>query len=100
MVLKYPALNTEEDVDGVDLSLHSIADCIEMIFEGDNVFKAEDIKKEELVGFIENLTHQQFESILEFFAEMPRLCHVVNYTCAQCGEKNEVKLEGLGDFFL
>tara|TARA_X000001382_G_scaffold121604_1_gene104018 strand:- start:695 stop:1387 length:693 start_codon:yes stop_codon:yes gene_type:complete len=100
MVLKYPALNTEEDVDGVDLSLHSIADCIEMIFEGDNVFKAEDIKKEELVGFIENLTHQQFESILEFFAEMPRLCHSVNYTCSQCGEKNEVTLEGLGDFFL
>jgi len=100
MVLRYPPLNVEEEVDGVDLSLTSIADCIEMIYEGEAVFKSEAIGKKELVAFIENLTHEQFEKILEFFADMPRLCHTVQYTCSQCGKDNEVTLEGLGDFFL
>ena len=100
MVLKYPALNSEEEISGVDISLGSIADCIEMIYEGDNVFKSEDINKKELVEFIENLTHHQFELILEFFADMPRLSHTVKYNCSQCGKENEVTLEGLGDFFL
>jgi len=100
MVLKYPALNVDEEISGVDISLSSIAECIEMIYEGDNVFKSEDINKKELVEFIENLTHQQFEKILEFFADMPRLSHTVKYTCSQCGKDNEVTLEGLGDFFL
>ncbi len=100
MVLKYPALNVDDDQEGTDISIKSIAGCIEMIYEGDKIFKAKELEKQELIEFIENLTHHQFESILEFFSSMPRLTHTVNYKCSKCMKENVLELEGIGDFFL
>ena len=100
MLLRYPALSTEKQDEGSDVSIRSVADCIEMIYEGDKIFKSSEIDKDEIVKFIENLTHHQFESILDFFSTMPRLTHNVHYRCGKCKHENTLALEGLGDFFL
>ncbi len=101
IVMKYPKLDTlAEEESGNNTSIDSIVECIEMIYNGEEVFKSKDQEKKELVDFIENLTHSQFESILNFFATMPRLSHTVEFDCVKCQKKTSLELEGLGDFFL
>jgi|TARA_R110000824_G_scaffold58888_9_gene158778 hypothetical protein len=101
IVMKYPVLS--EDVESEEqeqISIKSIADCIDIIYEGDAIHKSSEYKDEELKTFIEGLTHKQFESILNFFSTMPKLHHDVKFKCAKCEKENEFALEGLGDFFL
>ena len=71
-----------------------------MIYQGDEVFKASDQTEEELIEFVENLTHSQFERILNFFNTMPTISYDVKFKCVECQEPTELELEGLGDFFL
>ena len=99
--MKYPTLTFDEKgTEPTDVSVKVVADCIEMIYTEKEVFKCEDISSEELLNFIENLQHSQFEQILEFFTTMPKLEHTIKYTCKGCGDENTVVLEGLTDFFL
>ena len=98
ILMKYPVLLDEEEKGDVSISL--IVSCIEMIYDGEQIYKSEDRTKEELVEFIENLTHNQFENIIKFYDTMPELKHIVKYKCSKCDKANQVVLEGLGDFFL
>lgn len=101
VVLKYPKLNTdgaEEDFD--NSSIKTITECIDLIYHGDEIFKAREQTEEELVDFVENLTHHQFESILNFFSTMPKISYNVKFDCVECREETSLELEGLGDFFL
>ena len=48
--------------------------------------------------FIEQLTTEQFDKIVEFFQTMPKLRHVVDVTNPKTKVKSEVALEGLQSF--
>jgi hypothetical protein len=99
--MKYPTLSFDEKgLEPSDVSVKVVADCIEMIYTKDEVFNCKDFSPEELLQFIEDLQHKQFENILEFFETMPKLEHTIKYTCKECGDENTVVLEGLTDFFL
>ena len=101
LVMKYPNLNTtDESESGENSSIESISDCIELIYKGDEVFKASEQTPKELVEFVENLTHVQFENILNFFSTMPRISHEVNFNCVKCEKETSLELEGIADFFL
>ena len=60
---------------------------------------AETDTDEEKVQFIESMNAKQLENISNFFVNMPRLKHTINYTCKGCGQEDTVVLEGLADFF-
>ena len=77
-----------------------IASCIEKIYVGENVFTGSDYSLDERKSFLENLSGEQLNKILEFFETMPVLSHIVNFDCVKCKHKNTVTLEGLRDFFL
>lgn len=101
VVMKYPKLNTtDENSEGVNSSIEAISACIELVYKGDEVFKSSEQTSEELVEFIENLTHSQFESILNFFTTMPKISHNVKFNCVKCEKETSLELEGIGDFFL
>ena len=101
VVLNYPKLNTEDSNQEFNNStINTISECIDLIYQGDEVFKASEQTEEELIEFVENLTHRQFESILNFFNTMPTITYDVKFNCVKCQEETQLELEGLGDFFL
>jgi hypothetical protein len=100
LIMKCPTIGMPNLTAKTTDTFSMISDCIEMIFDGDNVYKSEEYKKEELVKFVEELSTKQFEEVLDFFYTLPELTHEVLFECSKCKTKNKIKLEGLHDFFL
>jgi SHS2 domain-containing protein len=102
---KYPTADlakTFTEVEGkteIDLASEAIINCIDYIFDKENVYKKEDSTRKELVEFVENLSQAQFERLSKFFDTMPKLKHEIKWKCPGCGEEETVELEGLANFF-
>lgn len=84
----------------LDLASEAIINCIDFIFDKDNVYKKEDSTNKELIDFIDNLSQEQFQKLSEFFDSMPKLRHTVEWKCSGCGEEEKIVLEGLANFFV
>jgi hypothetical protein len=75
-----------------------INSCIEYVYDKDNVYN--EFTKKEIKDWVETLSQKQFEKLTNFFKEIPKLAHDVEWTCPECGEKDSIKLEGLQSFFM
>ena len=76
-----------------------ITDCIEYIWDGDEIYKAKDSTKKELNDFIESLSTEQFNKVRKYFESLPRLKHDITWTCTKCDKSAPLVLEGLESFF-
>ncbi len=106
IVLKYPSINEfinitllDKDLDTTDKVFEMLADCVDQIFNEEEVWDAESTSKEEIVNFIENLTQKQFEKIQQFFDTMPILKHNFKVINPNTGVESTYTLEGLQSFF-
>lgn len=107
MKLKYPSLNqfvesnfeVSADTSDVDKSLSMISSCIEVVYDEEESWAAQDCTKKELEEFIEQLNTKQFKEIENFFTTMPKLSHTIQVENPNTGVKSEVVLEGLASFF-
>lgn len=104
--LKYPTGKfMAEGIEGIDeknqieIASEALIECIEYIFDKDNVYKKEDSTKEEMLEFLENLSQDQFKKLSDFFETMPKLKHTIKWTCSSCKCEDEVTLEGMANFF-
>ena len=105
--MKYPSLETfisnnfglSEDQDEVEKSFEIIANCIDMVYDDENVYAGSETSKKEKIEWIESLTSEQFQMIEKFFNTMPKLSYTVKVTNPNTKKENSVKLEGLADFF-
>ena len=70
-----------------------IADSIEYIWEGEELYQAKDSTKQELNDFIESLNSEQFAKVRSFFEDMPKLTKDVTWKCSKCEKTAEVKLQ-------
>ena len=103
--LRYPLLKdqamlmneSETDVQKVFGMLHQ---CIEEIRDGDTIYYKTDMTKKDLEQFVDQLSTNQFEDILEFFNSMPKLRHIVEIENPKTKVKNTIVLEGLSDFLV
>jgi len=102
MMMRYPnfstmdkLLKTENFQDIVEI----ISTCIEIIFDGDDIFNPSDHTSEEVMDFIESLTQEQFEKINEFFETMPQAVGATTIKCPKCGFEKEMRVSGITDFF-
>ena len=107
LVMKYPTVKdsyTITDDDDEEPQTVKIFDmlqrCIVEIHDGEKVHNVVDISKKELTEFFESMTQQQFELLQKFFNTMPKLRHIINIKNPKTKKKNEILLEGLGDFFV
>lgn len=105
VIMKYPQWNDfiigsvmgqSPSTEGI---IEIIADCVDQIFDGEDVYDSSTTSKKEFVQFIENLTNTQFEQIQEFFQSCPRLEHKFTVTNPNTGEPSEFVLTGLSNFF-
>lgn len=76
-----------------------IADSIEQIFQGEEVYDASTTTKKEFREFVESLTTKQFEKIQEFYQTSPKLSHSFSVVNPKTGETSDYTIEGLQNFF-
>ena len=99
---RYPILDDMEGLLGVESNVDSVFTlinrCVKSITHGDEVYQRVDMTEEELNEFLDSLTGEQFEYLIEFFDSMPKLRHVVQVTNPKTKKKSEVVLEGLQSF--
>ena len=105
VVMKYPAweefvttsiMGQSPSADGV---VDIIANCIDQIFDAEDVYDSSTTTKKEFVEFVENLTNAQFEKIQKFFEDTPRLEYTFTVKNPNTGEPSEFTISGLANFF-
>jgi hypothetical protein len=98
--LRYPSLSDVKagpKQDAADAMYNMITDCIEYIYDAEEVYA--DFTKKEIQDWIGTLNASQFKKITEFYEVMPKLSHTIKWTCPECGEEDTIVLEGLDSFF-
>lgn len=104
IVMKYPTVETLRKIEEMgDDELEAVfdvtIDCINYIYNAEEVFPAHEQTKEELREFLDNLTSDQFEDIQVFFRSLPRVRSYIKYTCPVCQKEHNKFMEGISSFF-
>lgn len=102
--MKYPSIDTINKLKNVsDTQSESIfdiiVDCIDCVYDSDNVYPAIEQSRQELIDFVDNLTQEQFLKLQQFFETMPKLEKVVEFDCPICGYHHVNTIQGLDGFF-
>lgn len=102
--MRYPSVDViskinPETLGSVEGIMDLVIDCIETIFDDENVFSAKTEKREDLVEFIEGLSSEQFKLVQAFFQDTPSVSYNTKFVCTKCKLDNEVELKGLNSFF-
>lgn len=77
-----------------------LAQSIESIFDAEEVHNKGDFTTKELNDFVNELSTEQFNNIMEWFSSLPKLIKDVEYNCSKCGTQCKVRLEGIQNFFV
>ena len=72
--------------------------CVHSIVYGDKTFNRIDMTEKELTEFVDSMTNDQIDGVVEFFETMPKIRHVIEVTNPKTKVKSEVVLEGLENF--
>ena len=106
LIMKYPTMMdvTQAKTDDKKTDIEQVFDilktCIAEVHHGDDITNIIDVSPKDLDEFFESMTQQQFELLQEFFNTMPKLRHIIKVKNPKTKKKNEILLEGLGDFFV
>lgn len=88
-------LNNKLDETGYE----AIMEYLDYIYDQDQVYKKENITKEELIAFFDQLTLDQVQNIKNFFLTTPRVALQQELNCGKCGHLHNVNVEGILSFF-
>ena len=86
------------DSSQVEQVFEVLTQCVHEIHFGEQIFHRIDISEKDINEFIDQLTGEQFEKIINFFNTMPKLRHVIPVTNPNTNIQSEVVLEGLSSF--
>lgn len=106
MVMRYPSLETfvKINITGtsdnqIDQVFELACDCIDHIYDENQVYDGADTPRKEKLEFLEQLSSEQFEKLQSFFETMPKLSKEVPVKNPKTGVESKVMLEGLASFF-
>ena len=105
VIMKYPSFDrfVEGQFAGGQFNEEAIVDIvaesIDQIFQGDEVYDESTTSKKEFKQFVEGFTNAQFEKVQKFFETAPRLEHTFTVTNPKTGVESEYTLRGLQSFF-
>jgi len=88
-----------ENSNATDRLFGLIIEFMDAVLTDDERIAINDIPHEEAIEFLESMTSDQFGKIREYIENQPMLKHEVDYDCENCGHHNNIRLEGLQDFF-
>jgi len=104
VVMKYApsSLMTDDEFTQTDMNKYFdmlIANCVDKIFQGDEVFEIGDVPKAELQQYLENeFDSLSYDKMRKFVLNMPRLNYEIKYTNSK-GTERKILMTSLVDFF-
>ena len=105
VIMKYPSFNrfvesqfAQKDVNE-DTVIGIVAESIDQIFQGEEVFDESTTTPKEFVEFVESLTTQQLEKLQKFFETSPRLEHKFKVKNPNTDVVSDYTISGLQSFF-
>lgn len=103
VVLKYPTfemIQKYENMNEGEVIIRILTDCIDYIYDKENVYYAKDSTKEELEEFIDSLQQKDLEKFKEFFDTMPEIKRDVHFKCPKCQYEEDITIKGMQNFFV
>ena len=76
-----------------------ISGCVVSIIHGEEVHSREDFSDKELTEFMDSMSSHMLSNIQEFFAAVPKMVIDTKYKCKVCERDNDMRLEGIQNFF-
>jgi len=77
----------------------TIIECLNKIYTEEEMFLASDSTFEELLDFIDSMTTEQFNMLVNFVTSLPQTMHSVEWNCEHCEKNNVYTIYGINDFF-
>jgi len=103
MTMKYPTADITDKMgefeNEVDLMTFFIVNCIDTIYDEENVYPTSEYSETEIIEFLDGLDVATFDKIRNFFESIPKLYHKIEYENS-LGSKREIELTNLKDFFM
>ena len=106
MIMKYPKYTLAFDMikagqksQSSEVFFDLIYDCIESLYDKDNVYEIKDMEKSEIIEFVDSFTSEQMEKVQKFFDTLPTIEHEVDLGCKTCGREEKQTIRGLASFF-
>lgn len=104
VVMKYPTYDIMKRavsiVGDMNKKFHVIESCIDYIYNKDKIFSSKDIGKNDIIGFLENLTQNQFQKIEFWVDSLPSFSIKTEGDCPKCGYHHKIKYDDFNAFFL
>lgn len=103
IVMRYPNFKMLTEIDSeneVDKIIKIIVNCIDYIYDSENIYYKKDIEEKEMVDFIDSMTKEQFQKVQEFFDSIPKIKKNLNFKCNKCGYQEDIEIEGIQNFFV
>ena len=104
--LRYPTYNTmlqnetiSQTESATEVIYQQIIACLDSLQSEEVNIKFDDEPRDEVTIFLEGLTSQQFDQLVTFVQNIPKLTHKIDFECKHCKHPNTVTLEGIQDFF-
>lgn len=103
IAMKHPPAALYEDPDfmkltGAEMLDHLIVECMDKVFDKENMTSIDTVPREEVVEFINSLDRNSFQKITEFFDNLPSMEYKITYKNTK-GKEREIILSTLTDFF-
>jgi hypothetical protein len=103
MTMKYPSASITDKMGAfeneVELMTFFIVNCIDTIYDAEEVYVASEYSDKEITEFLDGLDVKTFDKIRKFFEAMPKLYHKFVYT-NKLGSERVIELTNLRDFFM
>lgn len=102
IIMKYPSFQVLEkykDLNETTTIVNMIIDCIDYIYDEENMYYAKDASKEELEEFIDSLQSKDLEKLKLFFETMPKIKRKLQFKCNKCNHEEDIDVEGIQSFF-
>jgi hypothetical protein len=104
VIMKYPTIDVIKKLENLDNAnldetFGVIIECIDSVYDTNQVYHAKEQSKEELLQFLNNLSSEQFQKVQKFFETMPKMTQAIDYKCPVCNKEHHKVLEGLNSFF-
>ena len=87
------------EMNSTDMSMMMVGSCIKYVNTENDQINLKDESQEAVTNFIESLNTNQFEMIKNYTEKMPQIVKNVKFDCKNCAHENEIKLQGMADFF-
>jgi hypothetical protein len=103
IAFKYPTfemLQKYEKLSENEIMLQILIDCIDYVYDKENIFYAKDTPKKELEEFIDSLQQKDLEKFKEFFDTMPEIKKDVHFKCPKCNYEEDITIKGMQSFFV